>query len=464
MQIVRQSGMWLAVLVALSATAFAQQNQGGNNQGGNNQNNNNAGGIVIDANGVVTPGFVADQSSRLDRKRRQQLAAKSLSTDVAQASDCRKVSLVELERSVAAALEKGEPLSDEMRCLAGLTRVDYLFVDPERNDLLIAGPAEGFAADPNGRQRGVTTGRPTLLLDDLLVALRTVPNAREVGCSIDPVSSNLAALQQFIKQNSTAATPALIEARFRKMADILGLHDVRVLGVPDDSHFARVLVEADYRMKRIGLGLENPGVKGLRSHLAMLGGGGNSIQRWWFVPLYDGLYRSEDRLAYELVGPRVQLLSQEELATAAGDRYAAATTKLTTQAFAKQFTEKYAALADESPVFAELQNLIDWCVLAALIEREQLAAKIGWQRGLFLDAQRLPHQPGPTPKQVPATANFRRASSGLVVGLVAGGVSIPARDVASAAAVKTDPTRRLDATRTDHVKTERPALHPWWWE
>jgi len=439
---------------------------GGGNQGnqGNQNNQNRNAGITIDAKGIVTPGFVTDQSSKLDRKRREMLAAKNLPQDINHSSDCRMVSLVWLEKQVQAALDKNELVSDEVRCLAGLQRIDYLFVDPDHNDLIIAGPAEGFAIDQTGRQRGVTTGRPTLQLDDLLVALRFVPAARDVGCSIDPTSANLAALQEYVKKNSTPATPQVIEGRYRKMADTLGLHDVRVDGVPPDSHFGRVLVEADYRMKRISIGLENPGVKGLKSHLAMLSGGGNSIQRWWFLPLYDGLYRSEDHLAYELVGQRAQLLSQEELTNASGDRFAAATTRLTTQAFAKQFTEKFAELADESPVFAELQNLIDWCVVIALIDREQLADRVGWKRELFLDREKLPYESGPAPKQVQATVNYKRVGSGSIIGLVAGGVTIRAKSLANSAVLKTDPARRLDAARTSRIPTERPQAHPWWWD
>lgn len=454
--------VFLVTYACLTSVAPAQ-NPGGGNQGGN-QNQGNAGGILIDARGIVAPGFVADQSDRLNAKRQRAAAEKSLASDIMSASPCRKVSLIQLEAAVAARLAAEEPISPELACLAGLQRIDYLFVDPDGKDLIIAGPAEGFAPDQVGRPRGVESGRPTLLLDDLLVALRSVPKSSEVGCSIDPVPANLAALERYVAQNSTPATPQVIERRYKTMADVLGLHDVRVMGVPEDSHFARSLVEADYRMKRISIGLETPGVKGLRSHLAMLGPGGNSVQRWWFVPLYDGLYRSADRLAFELVGQRVQLLSQEELTNAAGERSAAATTRLTTQAFAKQFTERFADLADQSPVFAELQNLFDLCLLAALIDQEQLAGRVGWSMTIFGDPERLPHRPGPVPRQVPAIVNSKRASSGVIVGLVGGGVTIQLRNVLNPAALQESPTRRLDAVRTEHLGAARVPSHRWWWD
>lgn len=445
----------------LATTASAQQQPPG---GGNNNNQNNNAGITINARGIVAPGFTADSSSKLDKKRRHAVAAKSLSEDINRASECRKISLVALEQAVAQALEKGEKLPDDLRCLAGLQRVDFLFVDVDTKDLILAGPADGFAPDAAGRMRGLESGRPTLLLDDLLVAWRFAMKSSEVGCSIDPRPQNLAALQQYIAQNSSPANAAVVEGRYKKMAEVMGMHDVRVEGVPADSHFGRVLVEADYRMKRISLGLENPGVKGLISHLAMLKGGGNSIQRWWFVPLYEGLYRSDDRLAFQLVGQRAQLLSQDELANASGERFAAATTRLTTQAFSKLFTEKYAVLAEESPVFAELQNLIDWCVLTALIDRERLVDKIGWNPGVLTDAEKLPHEVGPVPKEVPAMVNIKRVSGSSIIGLIAGGVTIHPGKMVSPNAIKTDPALRLDSQRSDALPKDRPTAQRWWWD
>ena len=45
------------------------------------------------------------------------------------------------------------------------------------------------------------------------------------------------------------------------------------------------LVEADYRMKRIAIGLEMPAVKGMKSHLTLIGARGNTIQLQLVHPL-----------------------------------------------------------------------------------------------------------------------------------------------------------------------------------
>jgi hypothetical protein len=462
----------LALLVAFGTpfvpqTLRGQVNNNANNQGNNqanNQNNNRngAGGIKIDADGVVSLAIATDASGTLDKKRREMVASKTLNADINHATSLRYVSLVELEKVVDKHLTEQTPIPDDVFYLAGLQQITHVFVLPETNDIVIGGPAEGFAPDAVGRMIGVNSGRPVLRLDDFVVALRSVNRSRDVGCSIDPVPSRLADLQAFIKQGG-AATADVVEARFKQMDDILGLQIVRVDGVPADSHFGVALVEADYRMKRISMGLETPGVKGLKSHLAMIGAGGNAMQRWWFVPLYDAIYRSEDGLAYSLAGQRLQLMAEEEMADAQGNRSAAATTRVSTKAFAKQFTEKFPELASKSPIFGELQNLTDWTIFVALLQREKIADRIGWKMSTLLDEKRLTVPTYNAPKQVPSLVSYKRAGSS-IVGLVGGGVTIhPSSTLNKSIAPATD-AQRLDSTRQSAGAVRRNEAHRWWWD
>ncbi|MBC8114090.1 MAG: DUF1598 domain-containing protein [Candidatus Saccharimonas sp.] len=458
---IRSMSLAIAVwgLLAVVGGAFVAEATAQNN---NNNNQNNAGGIKIDAQGVVSLAIANEASGTLDKKRREAAAKKSLSTDITKSSSQRLVSLVRLEQQIDECLKDGKPIPDEVFFLAGLQRIDHIFVFPDDKDLVIAGPAEGFAPDAVGRMIGVDSGRPALRLDDLVVVLRTLIKSQVVGCSIDPVPERLANLQKFV-QAGRPTSVAAGEARLQQMDDILGLQDVRVDGVPADSHFGLSLVEADYRMKRISLGLENPGVKGLKSHLAMIGANGNTLQRWWFVPLYDAIHRSEDGLAFQFEGQRVQLLSQEEMSDAQGNRAAASTTRLSTQAYAKQFTDKYPELAEKSPVFAELQNLIDLSVFAALVQQERLAEKAGWKMTTLLDEQRFGHPTFNAPKKIASLVNFKRAGSNLV-GLVGGGVTIRPQQVLSKAASSSSSGQRLDSIRTEAASAKRSDTHPWWWD
>ena len=433
---------------------------GGGGGGGNNQNNSS--GIRIDAKGIVSLAVAADGNVGLDKKRREALAKKHLSQDLNQRSTLRMVSLVQLEKQLESLLSQELPVPDELFYLAGLQRIDHVFVLPEQQDLIIAGPAEGFVPDPVGRMIGVESTRPTLRLDDLIVALRTVPKSAQVGCSIDPVPSRIADLQKFIRQG-VPATQQEVEARFNQMDEILGLQDVRIDGVPNDSHFATMLVEADYRMKRIAIGIENPAIKGLKSHLSMLGNGGNVMQRWWFVPFYDAIYRSDDGFSFQFVGQRAQLLAEDEVTDEQGNRSTASTTHKSTHAFARQFTQKFAQLAEKSPVFAELQNLIDWVMFAALLQQEHIPEQINWKQSLYLDAARLTYPTFDTPKQIPSSVSYKRTGN-LVVGLVGGGVTIRTQQRLEVVNASERIASNLDIARRSATGTQPEPAHQWWWD
>ena len=191
---------------------------------------------------------------------------------------------------------------------------------------------------------------------------------------------------------------------------------------------------------------------------------GNSLQRWWFTPLYDAIYTTDDRLGFQFVGQRAQLSSQDEIVDLNGRRQPAATTRISTRQFAKQFTEKFPELADRSPVFAQLQNLMDLAILTALLRRERLPQKIGWTMDFFLAKDKARLSTGKTPRQVPTICNLRSAKRRLILGLVGGGVSIDAHHVLDALPTRPDPRNQLDKSRRQARRGEPPKEHPWWWD
>jgi len=332
--------VFFALLLLVSYSPVQAQNGGGfggggaGGGGGGGFGAGNAGGILIDADGLVKTVFKKGKASRLDQKKRLAFAKKNLNEDVSAASELRKISLVRLEAAINKHLEQKTPFSAEIELLAGLQRIDYLFVYPEKNDIVIAGPAGGFAPDALGRAVSVETGRPVFRLDDLIVAMRAGQRGEEIGCSIDAVPENLANVQKFLSRNNSAASVSTIRGRYQKMARILGNQKIRIFGIPADSHFGVTFAEADILMKRMSIGLEPSKVSGFRSHLAMLGRTGNSMQRWWFTPMYDAFQTTDDRTVFQFSGQRLQLLAQEEIAEA-GIRKDAATTRVSTTAYAK---------------------------------------------------------------------------------------------------------------------------------
>ncbi|WP_298863869.1 DUF1598 domain-containing protein [uncultured Gimesia sp.] len=448
-------------------TSAQVNNGGGNNGGGNNQNGNNqqnAGGITIDAEGVISAQFrVTQNSKQLNQRRLQALAAESLSSDLNQKSEFRKISLVKLEKACQELKSKNQPLPPEIQYLAGLLRIDYLFVDHKNNDLIIAGPAEGFATNAQNRVVGVESGRPPLRLDDLVVAFQSQERGLITGCSFDAKPGNLAKMNEYIRRTNNASSTTTAVTRFKTMAQILGMQDVSVTGVPAGSHYARILVEADYMLKRISIGLEPSGIREIKSHLATLRGGGNSTQRWWFTPLYDAFTTTADRDAFTFSGQRLQMMSQEEFVNQAGQRTDAAQTRLSTTKYAQQFTKHFAKLADLHPTFAELQSITDLTVLAALIRKERLDQQVEWDHRFFSTASEYLVPQGNIPKQVPTAMNYKKASR-LMICLVGGGVTVNARRVVNQTEFQTSRDDTLDQKKTAAFERRGKKTVRWWWD
>ncbi|QDU09269.1 DUF1598 domain-containing protein [Gimesia aquarii] len=460
--------LFLFLVTCVGSPLSAQVNGGGNNNGNNNNNQNNqnqnAGGITIDAAGVISAPFrVAKNSKQLNHRRLEALAAENLSSDLNQKSDFRKISLVKLEQACRELKEKNQPIPPEVQYLAGLWRIDYLFVDQEHNDLIIAGPAEGFAPNTQNRMVGVESGRPPLRLDDLVVAFKSQERGLITGCSFDAKRENLARMNEYIRRTNGASSTATAVTRFKTMAKILGMQDVSVTGVPAGSNYARVLVEADYMLKRISIGLEPSGIREIKSHLATLRGGGNSTQRWWFTPLYDAFTTTANRDAFTFSGQRLQMMSQEEFVNQAGQRSDAAHTRLSTTRYAQQFTKYFAKLADQHPTFAELQSITDLTVLAALINKERLHQQVGWDHRFFSSEMDYLVPQGNIPKQVPTAMNYKKASR-LMICLVGGGVTVNARAVVNQTEFLTSRDNTLDQKKNAAIQRRGENTTRWWWD
>ena len=375
-----------------------------------------------------------------------------------------------------------------MLFLAGLTRIDAVFARPPGEgeavgDLILVGPAGGFA--PDAVDRVVSTagddapaaGRPVLHLADLLAAVRTGPDAA-IGCSIDPVPERQAAMARAAAtyRPTTAAGAAGV---YRQLAEILGLQAIRTYGVPEGSHFALGLVEADYRMKLIALGLEDSDTRGLPSHLSTIGPGANSDQRFYFVPNYDPVTVNADRTAFALSGPRLKLLTEDEAINADGSKRDAGYRSVSNVAWANRFTEKVPELAANRPTFAALQNLFDLAVAAEIMRGERLADRIAWRPTVLADAAALPVPVGPAPKTVPTAFNTKRAGRGLVIGLIGGGVELRPGAVLRSVGIVPDANGYLSTARREAFAAEttstdaapapagddgQPAPVRWWWD
>lgn len=412
------------------------------------------GGIMIDTRGVIKK---AKKNRTISRKSLQAAAKKQLSAEINLASELRFVSLTRLEAECEKRLQAGQALPPEIRFLAGLQRIDYVVVLKETKEVLIGGPADGFAASTNGVMVGVTSGRPVLRLDDLVQAFQAWNT--HIKCSFDPRPEKLADVQRYLQSVGDAPSISVARKRYKEMTKILGNQVVSVAGVDPKSHFARTLVEADYKLKRIGAGLERSKVKGMSSYLDLKTAGTNSMRRWWFAPSYGTLEHSEDRSVWKLSGQRVQLKSEDELVSDNGQRRGVGQRHASTATFQRLFTQKYQELADRFEVLARLQNVFDLAIATALIRQEQLDARVGWKLSAFARPGRIPVKVFNVPREVPSACNSRTAGRYLVVGVVCGGVSC--KPIEQIRTMKRTISPRVFSTGVTAAKSRSSN---WWWD
>ena len=312
--------------------------------------------------------------------------------------------------------------------------------------------------DKRGFVVGRTTGRPVLLLDDLLVALRTArqPAGQHISCSIDPTAEGLERLRAFVGRLATIGDP---KATIAGIESALGPQRVTVEGVPATSHFARVLVAADYRMKRIAMDLDPSPVRGLPSYMELVGAGprglSDGLPRWWLEPSYEAVLRDEDGLAWELRGASVKALTEDDFLAASGAVERTGKASPAAQRWADAMTRKFPELAVADPVFGQLANCMDLAVVATLIVQEELARKAGYEMTLLADPKALPWEPFFAPKQVASKASPVKKGGNWIIA-ASGGVMISPRAALRQARIEAElKAQRIEATIGKH--------DDWWW-
>lgn len=306
------------------------------------------------------------------------LALLSASAD---ASEGRAVSLKVLQSLMA----KGT-CPQEARQLCGMTRITGYVADKKAGDLILIGESE--------------PDQPPLHLDDFVVALRnaTLQYAElkgrtyyysSPGCSIDPDPKVIRQLQQVGDSLGSAANPEETQ-RVLDEWDRVGKQPqtVRVLGVPFDTRFAKVMVDADYYMKRLVNGsvtLDIPGftsVTDMSMEIARAdlragrqSSARRSMNRFWFCP-GQNTYREEDGVVL-LDACQVKLLTEQEFLSTGGQIRGTGGVDSLAKRFADGFTANYQKIAEQRPIYKELEGLFRLASLAKLITDKRAATEAG---------------------------------------------------------------------------------------
>ena len=426
-------------------------------------------GVKVAPNGLLqrlsTPEHTGELASLGTSARKADLNA-----DVARRSDLRMVSLTRLEKAVSQRLADGQAVPETMAQLAGLSQVKYVFVYPESNEIVLAGPAEGWQYNVQGQSVALSNGRPTLQLDDLVTVLRTFARGNaDFGCSINVREAGVRAAMDFSEksQSKGAMSSTSVRGWVNQVQQKLGRQDIVVWGVPGDSRVARVIVEADYRMKLIGIDKLNAG-KEIPSYFDLLpvaqqrSGQPMEALRWWLTMKYDGLSHSADKSAFEIHGSSVLCQSENQLLTADGKHLPTGQSETTNRLFAQNFTANYDKLAARDLVFADTQNVFDLALVSALIQHENLDDKAKWDMGSFAPNGAYTPARYAVPKEVESVVNHRVYGGKYIVVQAAGGVKGDVMSVVKSKELNTE-SPRLGNVAQSAKASELPAGR-WWWD
>lgn len=412
-------------------------------------------GVWVDSSGTLRE-IQKDKTGRLGRFRKTQRQPSDNGSNSVD-SQLRKISLARLETELQRRSAMGLAIPSDMQYLSGIYELKYVILYPETGDVVIAGPAGPYRFDAMGRAVNETNGRPVLNLDDLVVCLRNAKNrAGKFGCSIDPRPSNLAEAKTLL-DTSTLKGKALR----KKLHATLGQMDVSIEGIDATSHAASVIVEADYKMKLIGLGI-NRSVPGLANYFERiyLGDQGqlpdvDQLVRWWFTMNYESVVTNENRTIFEINGPGIRLLSESEFLSQQGERVHTGKSSTAAAGFAEDFTARFEEIAIQDPVFGQLKNLFDCAIAASIIHQEELDQQADWKLRFLCGSARpgtMSYQPAiaQVPTQVESMLGQRilthreggRTIRHTISGF-GGGVEFNASRHTAAKAIQVDTTQQL---------------------
>lgn len=419
------------------------------------------GGVYIDAEGVVATPEINDHEQLFAA---WQSGLEPIPADYQDYTDLRFVSLRGLEAEIKKHRTAQEPLPDAVRYLAGLLRVQYVLVYPKTEstpgDIVLAGPAEGWKVDALGNTVGATSQRPVLMLEDLIVALRSseASNGPGISCSIDPTPEGLARVQRVARKLNADAGPQLAG---RKIEQALGQQDVTITGIPETSHFARVIVAADFRMKRLAMNFDRAPVSNLPSYLDMLsnrsGASKSMLPRWWMATNYEPVLRNTEGTAWEIRGQGVKCMTEEDFVNADGERVRTAKGASTAQDWADRFTEQFTELANHDSAFGHLRNVMDQTVAAAIIVRERLPEQVGLELPWIMENEQI--EAYNAPRKVASQASFVRKGRQWIIS-ASGGVQMYPWQVADK--TETTPEGSTDLAVRDQAATGLNTN--WWWQ
>jgi len=438
-------------------------------------------GVYVDTSGVLQRLKPIDPRRSVRGKTVKEKLAFDSRRQAAATAPLRKISLKGLLREVNHATKFGRALDSSVRNMAGVYKIQYVMLDHNANDIILAGPGGPWKTDASGQTVSRASGAPVLQLDDLLVCLKNASTPGEeqgkFGCTIVPRQKSLAAAAKFLSSTKLTGKKWADELR-----DAVGRQDVEVSGIEPDSHAAAVIVEADLLMKMIGMGTE-PSIAAVPDYFDRVAGQDNtgqrdSLVRWWFTVDLDAITMDADQNFFELSGPTVKVLSENEHLGALGQRVHSGQSDAATEGFAQDFTDHFDEMSQVYPVFAKLRNVFDLALVAGIIHQFELDQKVGLGNALHshfqasMESGKPDVSSGYWPPALPFSTEVESIVNYRNVSFAKQGKRYRQQLVAVTGGVEFDFGKAIaKSTRTDKSQSAFPSVgavaqarEVWWWD
>jgi hypothetical protein len=425
-----------------------------------------AAGIVVNGEGIVEDSPTKVNGSALDK---MDLLLQSGEEDAAGPNSgidawrlktpYRCVSLRRLSQEVIRRRISGEPIDDSMRNLAGLSRVQYIILDLDNKDIVLAGPVGGITLQ-GGWWQDRLSGDVTMRLDYFATAAGSILGNLPFGCTIDPTREALANAALVSNQVRTGEVPIGLAAESLRQA--IGLQDVRVFGMAGDTPLAYLMVEADRHMKQLALGLQ-PVPVGASTYLDVVtrhldrGPPDGQLLRLWFTGSPMAVRVDETGSTFELAGRPLKLISETRLAAADGGRIPTDADFRVTE-FVDEFNARFDSIAMKYPIYGALQSVYRSAAVAELVRRSAAATWLPAILGPMLLDDPSQGQLR-TPRKVESIATLHRAvhrGKRYSIVMASGGVHVEPRETVESTF---RPYATLVSVRDRFVANETV----WWW-
>lgn len=367
-------------------------------------------------------------------------------------SPLRMVSLKQLDQLLFEISSKQAAMRPELVRIAGLNCVQYVLVDMAREDIILAGPADG---NQNG-----------FFLEDLAVVTGLISQKTGAfGCTIEPVHDNLLRSHQFVSSEKSRELLSQSPAKFtHRLRQLMGSHQASVFGMREKTSTAIALLAADVQMKELGFGKSDLPLQ-LPCYFDFLERETRipiqSLIRWWFDYSNQPVASNQMQSLFRLPSACVQLFSEQQFMSQ-NVRQASGQIDPAADAFAAQWNRHMPELRACDSNFSRMCCVFELALALQLsLESTGLGDCRAWfptLSGLGCLEQDIVNAPKWVDGLV-VSHQLKRSRTNIAV--VSGGVRINPMQMAARANWQESPL--LSGSKVPQMPQENPQAH-WWWD